>query len=102
MLRITHRPDRALRLEGRLTRDEVEVLHETLHASPQPCEALDLSGLAFVDEAGVAALVALGRRGCELRGGSPNTSQLLMRWRVVLQFIAIVVIMVTIWVMGPK
>jgi hypothetical protein len=34
-----------------------------------------------------------------LRGGSPNTSQKLMRWRVLLQFIAIVVIMATVWVM---
>jgi hypothetical protein len=34
-----------------------------------------------------------------LRGGSPNTSQKLMRWRVVLQFIAIVIIMTTIWLM---
>src|SRR6185369_8614697 len=28
-----------------------------------------------------------------LRGGSPNTSQLLMRWRVVLQFIALCLVM---------
>jgi hypothetical protein len=34
-----------------------------------------------------------------MRGGSPNTSQRLMRWRVLLQFIAIVVIMATVWVM---
>lgn len=34
-----------------------------------------------------------------MRGGSPNRSQKLMRLRVVLQFVAIVVIMVTIWVM---
>jgi hypothetical protein len=34
-----------------------------------------------------------------LRGGSPNTSQLLMRWRVALQFVAIVIIMATIWLM---
>ena len=34
-----------------------------------------------------------------LRGGSPNTSQTLMRWRVLLQFIAIVVVMATIWLM---
>ena len=34
-----------------------------------------------------------------LRGGSPNTSQTLMRWRVVLQFIAIVIVMATIWLM---
>jgi hypothetical protein len=35
-----------------------------------------------------------------MRGGSPNRSQSLMRMRVLLQFIAIVVIMATIWVMG--
>jgi len=35
-----------------------------------------------------------------LRGGSGNTSQKLMRLRVVLQFVAIVVIMFTIWVMS--
>lgn len=34
-----------------------------------------------------------------MRGGSPNRSQKLMRLRVALQFVAIVVIMVTIWVM---
>ena len=35
-----------------------------------------------------------------MRGGSPNRSQKLMRMRVLLQFVAIVVIMTTIWVMG--
>lgn len=35
-----------------------------------------------------------------LRGGSPNTSQKLMRLRVLLQFVAIIVIMATIWIMG--
>ena len=34
------------------------------------------------------------------RGGSPNLSQMLMRWRVILQFVAIVVIMITGWAMG--
>ena len=32
-----------------------------------------------------------------MRGGSPNRSQTLMRWRVILQFVAVVVIMGTIW-----
>ena len=32
-----------------------------------------------------------------MRGGSANRSQKLMRWRVGLQFIAIVVIMAAIW-----
>jgi hypothetical protein len=35
-----------------------------------------------------------------MRGGSPNRSQQLMRLRVLLQFVAIVVIMATIWMMG--
>jgi NADH:ubiquinone oxidoreductase subunit 6 (subunit J) len=35
-----------------------------------------------------------------MRGGSPNRSQKLMRLRVLLQFLAIVVIMITIWAMG--
>jgi membrane protein DedA with SNARE-associated domain len=34
-----------------------------------------------------------------MRGGSPNKSQKLMRMRVLLQFIAIVVIMATVWAM---
>lgn len=34
------------------------------------------------------------------RGGSPQTSQKLMRWRVLMQFVALVVIMLTIWIMG--
>jgi NADH:ubiquinone oxidoreductase subunit H len=32
-----------------------------------------------------------------LRGGDPNTSQKLMRWRVGLQFVAIVVIVIAIY-----
>jgi hypothetical protein len=35
-----------------------------------------------------------------MRGGSPNRSQSLMRLRVLLQFVAIVVIMATLWMMG--
>jgi hypothetical protein len=35
-----------------------------------------------------------------MRGGSGNTSQKLMRLRVLLQFIAIVVIMATVWLMS--
>ena len=44
----------------------------------------------------VAIVLVLGLANM-LRGGSPNTSQKLMRWRVSLQFIVIVIIMVTIW-----
>jgi NADH:ubiquinone oxidoreductase subunit 6 (subunit J) len=47
----------------------------------------------------VALVLVLGLTNM-LRGGSPNTSQKLMRLRVVLQLVAIIVIMVTIWFMG--
>ena len=35
-----------------------------------------------------------------MRGGLPNRSQKLMRLRVLLQFVAIIVIMATIWAIG--
>ena len=35
-----------------------------------------------------------------MRGGSPDTSQKLMRLRVLLQFVAVVVIMLTVWALG--
>lgn len=35
-----------------------------------------------------------------LRGGPGNRSQMLMRWRVVLQFLAIVIVMAAIYVAG--
>jgi len=44
----------------------------------------------------VAVVLVLGLINM-MRGGSPNTSQKLMRLRVLLQFVAIIVIMVIIW-----
>jgi NADH:ubiquinone oxidoreductase subunit 6 (subunit J) len=35
-----------------------------------------------------------------MRGGSANRSQKLMRLRVLLQFVAIVITMLTVWAMG--
>ncbi len=35
-----------------------------------------------------------------MRGGSANTSQRLMRWRVQLQFVAIIIALLALWVMG--
>ena len=49
--------------------------------------------------ASVAAVLLMGLINM-MRGGSPNRSQSLMRWRVFLQFVAIVITMVTIWLMG--
>ncbi|HET7257019.1 MAG TPA: twin transmembrane helix small protein [Xanthobacteraceae bacterium] len=47
----------------------------------------------------VAVVLVLGLANM-MRGGSPHKSQKLMRLRVLLQFIAIIVIMLTIWAMG--
>jgi hypothetical protein len=49
--------------------------------------------------AAVAIVLVLGLINM-MRGGSPNTSQRLMRLRVLLQFVAIVIVMLTIWAMG--
>jgi NADH:ubiquinone oxidoreductase subunit 6 (subunit J) len=49
---------------------------------------------------GAVALVLLLGMINMMRGGPGNVSQKLMRWRVALQFIAIIIIMATIWIMG--
>ena len=58
-----------------------------------------LASYAVPVAVGAVAIVLLLGLANMLRGGSPSTSQNLMRWRVVLQFIAIIVIMTTIWLM---
>lgn len=49
--------------------------------------------------AAVAAVLALGLWNM-MRGGSGNTSQLLMRWRVILQLVAICLIVLAVWLAG--
>ncbi len=53
-------------------------------------------GLVPIATGAVAVVLLIGLVNM-LRGGSPNTSQKLMRLRVLLQFAAIVIIMFTIW-----
>ncbi len=55
--------------------------------------------LAAIAVGAVAIVLLLGLINM-LRGGSPNRSQNLMRWRVLLQFVAIVITMVAVWAMG--
>ena len=55
--------------------------------------------LVMVALAAVAIVLLLGLRNM-MRGGSASRSQTLMRWRVILQFVAIIVIMATLWMMG--
>ena len=59
-----------------------------------------MSHVAVPIAIGAVAIVLLLGLVNMMRGGSGNTSQKLMRLRVLLQFIAIVVIMLTLWVMG--
>jgi hypothetical protein len=47
----------------------------------------------------VAVVLLLGLYNM-MRGGSANTSQKLMRLRVLLQFVAIIIIMATLWFMS--
>ena len=63
-------------------------------SSSSPGISLMQEGISFLAGLELPAVVAN-----MMRGGSPNISQRLMRWRVLLQFVAIVIIMVTIWVM---
>jgi len=52
--------------------------------------------ITIVALAAVAGVLALGLFNM-MRGGSPNRSQSLMRWRVILQFAAIVIVLGLVW-----
>jgi hypothetical protein len=58
---------------------------------------MSFSALVPVAIGAVAIVLVLGLINM-MRGGSPGTSQTLMRWRVGLQFVAIIVILIAIWV----
>ena len=61
----------------------------------------EILALALVPIAiGAVAVVLILGLANMARGGSPHKSKKLMRLRVLLQFIAIIVIMLTIWAMG--
>ncbi|MBK8769847.1 MAG: twin transmembrane helix small protein [Rhizobiales bacterium] len=52
--------------------------------------------ISFAVVAAVAVVLVLGLANM-MRGGSPNRSQNFMRWRVLLQFGAIIVLMLALW-----
>ena len=58
-----------------------------------------LSHLLVPVAIGAVAVVLVIGLANTLRGGSPSLSQRLMRLRVLLQFIALIIVMVTIWVL---
>ena len=55
-----------------------------------------IDALAPVAVAAVAVVLVFGLMNM-LRGGSAALLQTLMRWRVILQFIAIIIVMLVIW-----
>jgi hypothetical protein len=59
-----------------------------------------LSKLILPIAVGAVAVVLLLGLINMMRGGSPNRSQKLMQLRVLLQFVAIVITMLTVWAMG--
>jgi hypothetical protein len=58
---------------------------------------MSFSALVPVAIGAVAVVLVLGLINM-MRGGSPGSSQTLMRWRVGLQFVAVIVILIAIWV----
>ena len=54
------------------------------------------NSLSYIAVAAVAVVLALGLFNM-MRGGSANRSQTFMRWRVMLQFTAIIVLMTALW-----
>ena len=49
---------------------------------------------------GVVLIILLAGLWNMMRGGSPNTSQMLMRYRVAAQFVAVIVAMGALWLAG--
>ncbi|OKL44627.1 twin transmembrane helix small protein [Pseudovibrio exalbescens] len=55
-----------------------------------------INAMVPVALAAVAVVLCLGLWNM-MRGGSPNRSQTLMRWRIILQFAAIILIMASVY-----
>jgi hypothetical protein len=56
-----------------------------------------MNTLSILAVVAVAIVLVLGLLNM-MRGGSPNRSQTFMRWRVMLQFVAIIVLMGALWI----
>ena len=75
------------------------IAREQVRCYVRPMTSL-LSMIVLPLAVGAVALVLLLGLVNMMRGGSPNRSQKLMQWRVLLQFIAILITMITVWAMG--
>jgi hypothetical protein len=61
---------------------------------------ITVSNYLVAGAAGAVAIVLLLGLVNMMRGGSANMSQKLMRWRVGLQFVAVIIIMIVLWLRG--
>lgn len=61
---------------------------------------ITVSNYLVAGAAGAVAIVLLLGLVNMMRGGSANVSQKLMRWRVGLQFVAVIIIMIVLWLRG--
>lgn len=76
-----------------------EMAHRRTQCYLPPMASLFGTFILPVAAGAVAVVLVLGLVNM-MRGGSPNTSQKLMRLRVLLQFVAIVIAMLAVWAMG--
>ena len=89
-------------MAGRFGADASAVIRNDRTLDPRYIAAMSnfMSHVAVPIAVGAVALVLLLGLVNMMRGGSPWTSQKLMRLRVMLQFVAIVVILFAAWVMS--
>ena len=66
-------------------------------ARPKVLMSISATNYIVAIAVGAVAIVLLFGLVNMMRGGSPNVSQKLMRWRVGLQFLAIIIIMGVLW-----
>ena len=70
-----------LSLEGRLTQAHVALLRDVCDEASGAAVSLDLSGVVFVDPAGIRAVIALERDGVAIHGCSGLVRELLQEGR---------------------
>ena len=76
-------------------------LTQTISQTPSRVDPATLVSYAIpIALAAVATVLLLGLWNMIMPRGSPNTSQTLMRWRVVLQFISLCLVMVALYLSG--
>lgn len=71
----------AFSLEGRLTQASVALLRDVCSEGRAAAASLDMTGVVFVDPAGIRILIALERDGISIHGCSALVHELLQEGR---------------------